>query len=324
MPTITFRRASNIQNIPITDGQIIFDTARNIILMDNGNVRNQYAGATQLISTTPEATNTNAFNAQAATQLFLQKTTVIDTKANALAVNQNYVPLGCLAFKEALGTTNYSNVGNGTISGALVKFNDQLRANGLSMYMDYQNGKYGVNTSPNRGADTFIPFKSSSEDIILMLYSGTPVNEYQGLFSIGVGVDDWSGGIWARASDSRSSYVDIPLFKYNSDGDVTHALNTITMSVSTSTHKSLEQCQASASASYTITTDTGNNIDSGSASKTINLFGTEGLTGATSLRISYSGSVYAFLNGEGREDWNVSASASASESLTLKYIELAL
>lgn len=324
MATITFRRSSDINNVPVIDGQIVFDTARNIILMDNGNTRNQYAGATQLISTTPEATSTNAYNALATNQLFLQKTTVLDTKANALAVTQKYIPLGCLAFKEAVGTSDYSRVANGTISGALVKFNDQLRANGLSMYMDYQNGKYGVNTSPNRGADTFIPFKSSSEDIILMLYSGTPVNENHALFSIGVSVDDWSGGIWAKASDSRSSYIDIPLFKYNSDGDVTHALNTITMSVSASTHKSLEKCQATATASYTITTDTGNNIDSGSASKTINLFGTEGLTGATSLRINYSGYVYAFLNGEGREDWNVSASASASESLTLKYIELAL
>lgn len=171
MPTITFRRASNVQNIPITDGQIIFDTSRNIILMDNGNVRNQYAGATQLVSTTPEATSTNAFNAQATTQLFLQKTTVIDTKANALAVNQNYIPLGCLAFKEALGTTNYSNVGNGTISGALVtlnnksnqldtKINNQLSVNNNEFYFDYQNGKYGYNTDPNRGADTFNPFKS--------------------------------------------------------------------------------------------------------------------------------------------------------------------
>ena len=167
MPTITFRRASNVQNIPITDGQIIFDTSRNIILMDNGNVRNQYAGATQLVSTTPEATSTNAFNAQATTQLFLQKTTVIDTKANALAVNQNYIPLGCLAFKEALGTSNYSNIGNGTISGALValnnkdtKINNQLSANNNEFYFDYQNGKYGYNTDPNRGADTFNPFKS--------------------------------------------------------------------------------------------------------------------------------------------------------------------
>ena len=28
------------------------------------------------------------------------------------------------------------------------------------IYMDYHNGKYGINTSANRGADTFFPFKS--------------------------------------------------------------------------------------------------------------------------------------------------------------------
>ena len=192
MPTITFRRASNIQNIPITDGQIIFDTARNIILMDNGNVRNQYAGATQLISTTPEATSTNAFNALASTQLFLQKTTVIDTKANALAVNQNYVPLGCLAFKEALGTTNYSSVGNGTISGALVtlnnksnqldtKLNNQLSANNNEFYFDYQNGKYGYNTDPNRGADTFHPFSEHTKELLAEIRATTklPINAQQ-------------------------------------------------------------------------------------------------------------------------------------------------
>lgn len=164
MPTITFRRASNVQNIPITDGQIIFDTARNIILMDNGNVRNQYAGATQLISTTPEATSTNAFNAQASTQLFLQKTTVIDTKANALAVNQNYIPLGCLAFKEALGTANFSNVGygtgRGTISNGLVALRGETLTGTLSVgstsivltsqivnadsYVDVYTNQYGI------------------------------------------------------------------------------------------------------------------------------------------------------------------------------------
>jgi hypothetical protein len=120
MPTITFRRASNVQNIPITDGQIIFDTARNVILMDNGNVRNQYAGATQLISTTPEARSDNAFNAQATTQLFLQKTTVVDTKSNALAVTQNYVPLGCLAFKQTIGLSDYTQRVGNTISESLV------------------------------------------------------------------------------------------------------------------------------------------------------------------------------------------------------------
>ena len=122
MPTITFRRSSNVseQTIPITDGQIIFDTSRNIILMDNGNVRNQYAGATQLVSTTPEARIDNAFNAQATAQLFLLKTTVVDSKANALSVNQNYIPLGCLAFKETIGLSDYTQLVGNTISDCLV------------------------------------------------------------------------------------------------------------------------------------------------------------------------------------------------------------
>lgn len=36
----------------------------------------------------------------------------------------------------------------------------ELTANGNRMYMDYHDGRYGVNTSSSRGADTFIPFKS--------------------------------------------------------------------------------------------------------------------------------------------------------------------
>ena len=36
--------------------------------------------------------------------------------------------------------------------------NNHLTANNKSIYMDYQNGKYGINTSANRSADTFIPF----------------------------------------------------------------------------------------------------------------------------------------------------------------------
>ncbi len=46
-------------------------------------------------------------------------------------------------------------------SGIGIKIEDL--ENGLSIgggrvYLDYQNGKYGVNTDPNRGADTFSPF----------------------------------------------------------------------------------------------------------------------------------------------------------------------
>lgn len=31
------------------------------------------------------------------------------------------------------------------------------------IYLDYQDGKYGVNTDPDRGADTFSPFKSGTD-----------------------------------------------------------------------------------------------------------------------------------------------------------------
>lgn len=40
--------------------------------------------------------------------------------------------------------------------------NSSLVANGSQLYMDYHDGKYGVNTDPKRGADTFIPFRSIS------------------------------------------------------------------------------------------------------------------------------------------------------------------
>lgn len=40
--------------------------------------------------------------------------------------------------------------------------NSSLTANGSQLCMDYHDGKYGVNTDPERGADTFIPFRSIS------------------------------------------------------------------------------------------------------------------------------------------------------------------
>lgn len=40
--------------------------------------------------------------------------------------------------------------------------NSSLKANSKQVYMDYHDGKYGINTDPNRGADTFIPFHSGN------------------------------------------------------------------------------------------------------------------------------------------------------------------
>ena len=120
MATVLFKRTDNINDVPIQDGLLVFDEVGFKIYMDNGNTRLQYGGDTDLITDPQDATVTNAFSATGSLNLFLQKTTVVDTKSNALAVTQNYIPLGCLAFKEMLGTSDYSSVGDGTVSGALV------------------------------------------------------------------------------------------------------------------------------------------------------------------------------------------------------------
>jgi hypothetical protein len=197
MSTVQFKRGNTTEmdNTPITDGMLYFNTTDSKIYMDNGNTRLQYGGDTSLISNPAQASNSNAFSATGSIGLFLQKTTVVDDKAAALAVTQNYIPLGCLAFKSAVGTTDISTIGDGTISGAilssynngttalnylnntgipaLTRHDNQLTApTGAQMYMDYQNGKYGVNTSAARGADTFIPFKPNpTTDNVTVLFN---------------------------------------------------------------------------------------------------------------------------------------------------------
>lgn len=122
MSTVLFKRGSNAQmaDTSIQDGLLYFNTEDHKIYMDNGSERLQYGGDTDLISDPSNATVTNVFSATASLDIFPQKETVVDDMSNALAVTQNYIPLGCLAFKEAVGNTNFSAVGDGTISGGLV------------------------------------------------------------------------------------------------------------------------------------------------------------------------------------------------------------
>ena len=182
MSTALFDRGTETEMnlIPITDGLVYFCTSNNRIYMDNGSTRLQYGGDTVLISNTAQASSDNAFSASATINLFPQKTNIVDDKASALSVTQPHIPLGCLAFKQAIGTQNYSGISDGTLSGAVVQINstansasmgvsalnNQLRANGTSIYMDYKNGRYGYNTSANRGADTFHPFSSFAGRVV--------------------------------------------------------------------------------------------------------------------------------------------------------------
>lgn len=67
-----------------------------------------------------------------------------------------------------------ANTDEKKVTGALVakQLISELSANGNKFYFDYQNGKYGYNTDPERGADTFRPFSGSDFQIILTLGTG--------------------------------------------------------------------------------------------------------------------------------------------------------
>lgn len=178
MSTVLFKRgnSADMADTAVTDGMLYFNEENHKIYMDNGTERLQYGGDTDLIDNPANAMLTNAFSARGSLDLFLQKTTVIDTKASALSVTQQYIPLGCLAFKESLGTTDFSELGDGTISGGLINLDtrvrsaqsgvnnltSQLQVSGVNFYFDYKNGRYGWNSSSARGAGTFHPFDTTS------------------------------------------------------------------------------------------------------------------------------------------------------------------
>ena len=96
MASVTFKRTNNIDSVPITDGQLIFDTSDQKIYLDNGNTREVYGGGsgTDLISNVSDATDNNAFNANATVNLFTRKSSIVDTKAEIQSVTQAGVPLG--------------------------------------------------------------------------------------------------------------------------------------------------------------------------------------------------------------------------------------
>ena len=54
--------------------------------------------------------------------------------------------------------------------------NSSLTANGSQLCMDYHDGKYGVNTDPQRGADTFIPFHSDCDMKAIVTFTSNANN----------------------------------------------------------------------------------------------------------------------------------------------------
>lgn len=135
MANVNFKRGDNatMNATDITDGLIFLNTEDRQIYFDNGTERLQYGGDTTLVSDTSSASDDTAFTSNATVNIFTQQDTIVDSKANALAVTQNHIPLGCLAFSETIGTEDFSSIGDGTVSGALVDLNSRLNVPSLEL-----------------------------------------------------------------------------------------------------------------------------------------------------------------------------------------------
>ena len=62
---------------------------------------------------------------------------------------------GTVTSNKTTETNHYNSLNTRTTA-----LEGELTANNKRIYMDYKNGKYGINTSANRGADSFVPFKA--------------------------------------------------------------------------------------------------------------------------------------------------------------------
>ena len=61
-----------------------------------------------------------------------------------------------------------------------------MTANNNKFYFDYQNGQYGYNTDPARGADTFSPFRPGFNGEVDIAYFGYNIDAISILFENGI------------------------------------------------------------------------------------------------------------------------------------------
>lgn len=85
---------------------------------------------------------------------------------------------GALSLEEIEASTNLD--GKIPSAAALKEVNNSLIANSNHFYFDYKDGKYGYNTSPNRGADTFFPFSvlGTAKTLYIKSETSTSVRTY--------------------------------------------------------------------------------------------------------------------------------------------------
>ncbi len=101
MANVVFRRGTSAQlaQIANVDGQLLFSTDENKILMDDGTTRKQYGGDTQVDSAL-SSTSTNPLQNKIVYSSCVKYTDIVDSLATIASITQNDIPVGALAVKE--------------------------------------------------------------------------------------------------------------------------------------------------------------------------------------------------------------------------------
>lgn len=97
------------------------------------------------------------------------KNNAISTAASDATSKANAAQSAAISAAASDATTKANDAYNNANNASQGRYNEivgELTANGARLYMDYQGGKYGYNTSANRGADTFHPFNPYSETVL--------------------------------------------------------------------------------------------------------------------------------------------------------------
>lgn len=94
--------------------------------------------------------------------------------------------------------------------------NSSLTANGSQLYMDYHDGKYGVNTDPQRGADTFIPFQNDCDMKAIVTFTSN-ANDPAGYTTVYKGEDKLQSFSFGYGSRTSKTQIGLGFLNFNYD-----------------------------------------------------------------------------------------------------------
>lgn len=151
---------------------------------------------------------------------------------NASGINYNNTSSGLTASKvqgaidevnqKVNNANNNFQLANELLTNDIQNVANQLDIDGEKIYMDKKNGKYGYNTSPTRGADTFHPF-NQLPNTLTMNFSGSTQGNYGQAYITSripneilesykyVTLNISNGTTWQRVfSSDRTRYAELP------------------------------------------------------------------------------------------------------------------